>query len=247
MTTTGDQTNAAARPKDAASLIIIDQKHTIPRILMGRRRPDQIFLPNKFVFPGGRTDKSDRFIKSAGSLSSSDLEKLLKDMKGRASLERARTLALTAIRETYEETGLLFAKNIQTETDLRQSSANPVWQKIFEHNFTPSLNGLTFLARAITPPGRPRRYDTRFFCVEAGHIVHREPPLDAELLDQDWFSLDEMRMLDLPHITRAIIEDLDEWLQNGGNSPLLNHPVPYYYYANGAYERDLIRTDTDRA
>jgi len=247
MTSTGDQTNAAVRPKDAASLIIIDQIDAQPRILMGRRRPDQIFLPNKFVFPGGRTDKSDRFIKPAGALAPSDLEKLLKDMKGRASIERAHTLALTAIRETYEETGLLFAKQVQTGTGSRQSSANAVWQKIFEHNFTPSLKGLTFLARAITPPGRPRRYDTRFFCVEARNIVHRDPPLDAELLDQDWFTLEEIRMLDLPHITRAIVEDLDDWLQNGGNSPLLNHPVPYYYYANGAYERDLIRTDKDRA
>ncbi len=247
MMTTGSPNKAAERPKDAATLIIINYQREVPRILMGRRRPDQIFMPNKFVFPGGRLDRTDRFVTPAGQLEPDDLSKLLVDMKGRPSIERAQSLALTAIRETYEETGLLFAQPCQTGKKKAQTSSNSVWQKIFDSNLMPALNGLKFLARAITPPGRTRRYDTRFFCVDAKLITHREPPLDAELLDQDWFALDEIRMLDLPHITRAIVEDLDEWLQAGGNSSPLNQSVPYYYYANGSFERELITSSAKQA
>ena len=50
---------AAQRPRDAATLIIVDQGPGGPRVLMGQRRMDQVFMPGKFVFPGGRVDAED--------------------------------------------------------------------------------------------------------------------------------------------------------------------------------------------
>ena len=48
------------RPKDAASLIILDRRGSEPKVLMGRRHPGHAFMPGKFVFPGGRIDAGDR-------------------------------------------------------------------------------------------------------------------------------------------------------------------------------------------
>ena len=95
------------RPKDAATLILVDRTGPAPRILMGRRRASQVFLPNKFVFPGGRVDRCDRTMPALGDLPEIDRARLLHDMKGEPSDARARALGLTAIRETFEEAGLV--------------------------------------------------------------------------------------------------------------------------------------------
>lgn len=226
----------ALRPRDAATLIVVDPSGSEPRILMGRRRPDQVFLPNKFVFPGGRVDRSDRTAPCCDALPDGEVEKLLHDMKGAASRSRAQALALAALRETYEETGLVIGNPaLQRQPEVSATS----WRAFHATGYLPALSGLRFLARAITPPGRPRRYDTRFFAVDAAAIAHRGPPLDEELSGIDWFTIDEARGLDLPNITRAIIEDLADRLVAGAlASPLA--PVPYYFFAKGSFCRQLI-------
>lgn len=45
---------AALRPRNAATLILIDRTRRTPKILMGRRHPGLAFMAGKFVFPGGR-------------------------------------------------------------------------------------------------------------------------------------------------------------------------------------------------
>ncbi len=242
------QKNAARtqRPRDAATLIIVDQSGP-PRILMGRRRPQQIFLPNKFVFPGGRADKVDRSVPAADELHDNELAKLLLDMKGSPSAARARGLALAALRETYEEAGLLIGREtgeaVQGAQD-RSPSSNDLgtWEGFFGEAISPSLAPLTFLARAITPPGRPRRYDTRFFIVNATHIAKTVQPPDDELRDLDWFTIDEARRLDLPNITRAIVEDLNEFMKLGSvGSSTPDWGVPFYFFKSGSFERVLLR------
>ena len=94
------------RPRDAATLVIVDTARNEPRVLMGRRRADQVFLPGKYVFPGGRVDRGDGAVEAAHELKDGEIAKLLMDMKGRASVTRARALALAAVRETYEEAGI---------------------------------------------------------------------------------------------------------------------------------------------
>jgi 8-oxo-dGTP pyrophosphatase MutT (NUDIX family) len=209
---------------------------------MGQRRMDQVFMPGKFVFPGGRLDKVDRDIASVDELRPVESAKLLLQMKGAPSSARARALALAAVRETFEETGILIAGAGPGKT---ATSGSPTWDAFFQCGYLPKIGGLAFLARAITPPGRPRRYDTRFFCVRAEEIAHKIEHADGELSRLDWLTIEDARGLDLPAITRVILEDLLEFLQAGQDRD--NWPVPYYHHQNGKFRRDLLRIDPDPA
>ena len=84
---------ARMRPRDAATLILVDRSSGEPRILMGRRGDAQVFMPGKYVFPGGRVDKTDRDVPIADDLKATDAERLLIDMKGWPSMGRARAVA----------------------------------------------------------------------------------------------------------------------------------------------------------
>jgi len=223
------------RPRDAATLIIVDRAGREPRVLMGKRRMDQVFMPGKFVFPGGRADKDDRLVATADHLRDGELQKLLLDMKGSTSVNRARGLALAAIRETFEEAGLV----IGTKTQAAPTSAIEGWREFFGYGFLPKLADLTLFARAITPPGRPRRYDTRFFCVAAEAIACEVTPPHDELSGVAWFTLEEARGLDLPSITRVILEDLADRLKTGHIEDS-QAPVPFYHNRHGNFVRELL-------
>ena len=88
----------AVRPRDAATLIIVRQDGSQPRVLMGRRAASHKFMPNKFVFPGGRVDVGDGRLRPPRDLHPAVMDRLRMDR----SESRARGLALAAIGETYE-------------------------------------------------------------------------------------------------------------------------------------------------
>jgi 8-oxo-dGTP pyrophosphatase MutT (NUDIX family) len=227
----------ALKPQDAATLIIVDRSSTGTRVLMGRRRLDQVFMPGKYVFPGGRVDKQDRLISSHDELRPAELQKLLVDMKGTVSAARARAIALASIRETFEEAGIVIgAETPATGGDLPHET----WRSFFGRGFAPRLAELTFFARAITPPGRPRRYDTRFFCVDARAITARLDMSDGELSAIEWVTVDQARELDLPPITRVILEDLLDRLDSGRLEDG-SMAIPYYHHKNGSFRRELLR------
>jgi len=228
----------ALRPRDAATLLIVDTTSGEARVLLGRRRPDMVFMPGRYVFPGGRVDRADRQIAVEHDIGASDLKKLMVAMKGTPSEGRARALALAAVRETFEEAGLLIGR------PLRRALAHraPGWQAFYAAGFAPALAELTFFARAITPPGRPRRYDTRFFCAPAEAIVHRVSVADGELSDLEWHSIPQARTLELPNITRVVLEDLGERVAAGGLRAR-DFPVPFYHRRNGSYRRDMITAE----
>ena len=228
----------ALRPRDAATLIIVDQTSGEPRVLLGRRRLDMVFMPGRYVFPGGRVDRGDRHVASDNDLQPAELKKLMVAMKGQASTARARGLALAAVRETFEEAGLLIGTPLGAGTPPKA----PAWRRFFAHGYQPALGALRFFARAITPPGRPRRYDTRFFCVSAAAIAQRIGVGDGELSDLEWHSIAHARGLELPNITRVVLEDLGERI-GAGALDASDVPVPFYHRLNGAYRRDLIGID----
>jgi 8-oxo-dGTP pyrophosphatase MutT (NUDIX family) len=235
----------ALRPRDAATLIIVDTSSGEARVLLGRRRLDMVFMPGRYVFPGGRVDRADRQIAleqdiTADDLKDLDRKKLMIAMKGTASEARARALALAAVRETFEEAGLLLGRPLKAPLQLKA----PSWQAFYAAGFAPALAKLSFFARAITPPGRPRRYDTRFFCVPAEAIVHRVAVADGELSDLEWLSIPQARTLELPNITRVVLEDLGERVAAGGFAAE-DFPVPFYHRRNGSYRRDLITAEAE--
>jgi 8-oxo-dGTP pyrophosphatase MutT (NUDIX family) len=166
-------------------------------------------------------------------------------MKGTPSAARARGLALAAVRETFEETGLVVGRRTAHPSEPAVSE-KPEMTRL---GFLPALSGLAFLARAITPPGRPRRYDTRFFCVGAEAIAHDAglSAADGELSALQWLSFEETRGLDLPSITRVVLEDLRDRIARGRlDDPV--HEVPYYHHRNGTFRRDRLQlSDADGA
>lgn len=223
------------RPRDAATLMIVDKSGTEPRILMGKRSDKHVFYPGAYVFPGGRVDPGDSRLAGPEDLHPEVMRKLLVDMKGSTSPNRARGLARAALRETFEETGVL----IGHPKSGTHSSRSPSWRAFLSHGVTPSLDRLVFFARAITPPRRPRRYDTRFFCVDADAIAETVRPQDSELLALHWLTHDEAHALELPRITEVILDALFERLAEGG-LPSVDEPVPYFFMQNGRFERSTL-------
>ena len=101
-----DGFHAEEEPRDAATLIIIDRSATEAKVLLGRRHMRHVFLPGKFVFPGGRVDPTDWTMPSAKLLHPDTTRKLLVDTE-LWSETAAQALALAAVRETFEETGMV--------------------------------------------------------------------------------------------------------------------------------------------
>lgn len=232
-----EQSIPVARPKEAATLIIVRNDGTRPRILMGQRHENHKFMPNKFVFPGGRLDAADSRIKPVEDLSPATIERLMKRMRGVPSPARARALALAAIRETFEETGLVLGQKVEKPL----TSRNKDWSEYFAQGVAPALSKVEFIARAITPPYRSRRFDTRFFIAGAELVqgdLH-DTRGSGELLGLHWLTIDDAKDLDLPNITRAILDDLGERLVLPA-ARQSERPVPFIYFRNGSPVREQL-------
>jgi 8-oxo-dGTP pyrophosphatase MutT (NUDIX family) len=222
------------RPRAAAALILIDRAADPPRVLMGRRNPKLAFMGDRFVFPGGRVDPSDRRMQALGALPQATAEGLASRRRGGANAACA--LALAAIRETYEETGYLVGGRVE----IARAAPAGAWSRFAACGVLPRLDGVRLIARAITPPGRVRRFDTAFLCVEAHSVATREPRafgLDDELVEIAWIALDEIEKFPLPVITRVIFSELAARLDRGLDR---DDPVPFYRQIRGRWRRETL-------
>jgi 8-oxo-dGTP pyrophosphatase MutT (NUDIX family) len=222
------------RPRDAATLIVLDRSGSDVLVLMGRRHARHAFMPGKFVFPGGRTDPADSRVPVAVGLIASEAARIA-GSGARATDTRARAIALSAIRETYEEAGLLIG------TAGNFTTTRPDWEAFAEHRVCPSLEGLRFIARAVTPPGRVRRFDTRFLAVWRDKVAVSLPdggPTN-ELEELVWLPMADAKKLDLPQITSTILGDLELRLKE---DPALNPggPAPFYRMQRNRFIRDIV-------
>ena len=167
-----DLSSPVIRPKDAATLILVDRSTDRPKVLLGRRHQNHKFMPGKFVFPGGRVEPADRQMASAAHLDPQVEDRLMRGLR-RPSPARARALVLAAIRETFEETGLLIGlRGLDAFTD-HGATTSSMWAAFATAGVNPDLTNIHFVARAITPPGRSRRFDTRFFTADASSVTAR--------------------------------------------------------------------------
>lgn len=188
------------RPRDAATLIIV-RGGKPPQVLMGHRAPGHVFMASKWVFPGGRIDRSDFTAASANEPAPLTAAALGREMLP----HRARALMLTAVRETFEETGLILGQSAPPA-----SVAGP-WREFRAAGALPDLAALSYIARAITPPGRTRRFDARFFLTDADALLSPEPTAGSGELDEiAWLPLDDARALNLPAITRFVLDEVAE-------------------------------------
>lgn len=194
------------KPRDAATLILVRGGG---EVMMGQRSKGHVFMPDKWVFPGGGVDPGDVRLPAAAELTP-ETEALLR--QGGTVRRAPRAFALAAARETREEAGLTLGDGAG-----------------------PDLSKLVYVARAITPPYRPRRFDARFFMADAAEVLCDDCPIQGEeLLHIRWFSLDEAESLDLPSITRFVLKEV--------RARLAGEPIkpPFLRFNRGAHQLERL-------
>jgi 8-oxo-dGTP pyrophosphatase MutT (NUDIX family) len=284
------------RIRDAAAMLIIDRSGPVPKVLFGRRHHGHKFMPGQFVFPGGRVERADRYMHTATPLDAHVEAQLMKELRY-PSAEKARGFPLAAIRETFEETGLVLGTRPPSPSPQSKSAVadfdhlnewpkpaytrfrlgegrrggaggygtavphsptptpdpspqgggeqkrppSEAWANYARFGVVPDLAAVHFIARAITPPGRPRRFDTRFFALDADTIAASFDGVvgpDTELVELVWLPIEDTAKLDMPAITMAVVEELKIRTANGFSHHL---PVPFYRTQRGRRLRELLK------
>ncbi len=230
-----DQSHPNTRPRDSATLILVDTRGSVPKVLLGRRHMRHRFMPGKFVFPGGRVEPGDRQMASHAPLDQRHIARLMTQVR-RPSALKAASFALAAVRETYEETGLMLG--VPAATEFRAPAGD--WEAFAKAGIVPDLGALHFIARAITPPRRPRRFDSRFFTADISAIARRDEGFvgpDKELVELVWMPITEAQNLDMPGITAVALEELQDRIATGMS---LEHPAPLYRMLHKRFVRELL-------
>ncbi len=186
--------------RHAATVVILrGDRQAGARVLMGQRGAAAAFMPSKYVFPGGAVDPADSAAPRQGLLAPDCATRL--GLHPVAQPPAPEALATAALRELAEETGLHLSP-----------TAPPA--------------PLRFVFRAITPPGRSRRFDARFFLIDASHLAGDPDDFSAasdELSHLHWIGLSEARSLDLPFITEVVLAELAARLSGAPD-----HGVPFF-------------------
>ena len=215
--------------RDAATLILVRDPGTNPKVLMGQRGDKAAFMPSKFVFPGGAVDDTDAAIP------------MIRAMNGlcRARLAEAAgrteplSLVAAAIRELWEETGLILGQPHRWPGTPPES-----WRGFADTGHLPAPTGMRFVFRAITPPGRPRRFDARFFLADAARLANDPDDFSRasdELSHLQWIPLSKARSFDLPFITEVVLAEVAARL------PALDAPESVPFFRNNDEESLFLR------
>jgi 8-oxo-dGTP pyrophosphatase MutT (NUDIX family) len=199
MSETVEPRRRAVRPRDAATLVLYRREGGELRVLMGQRSSGHKFMPDRYVFPGGRIDRADYQVAPATPLH----PRVEANLARSAGPAKARALALAAVRETFEETGLIIGRR----TDAAPPRVPEAWRPFYQTGFAPALDGLEYFTRAVTPPFRPIRFNARFFMAPADEVAG-ELKGSGELLYLDWLPVGKAKELPLPNITKYVLEHL---------------------------------------
>ncbi len=195
---------------------------------MGQRRTRDAWS-KLYVFPGGRVDRGDSRVVPARPLTATVERRLAQG----CSPARARALAVAAIRETWEETGL----RIAAPTASVPSRVPEDWRGFLDRGEAPDLGGLHLLCRAITPPKRPKRFNARFFIVDAARAQGTLSG-NGELHDLHWIDLEATDRLETPVITRVVLQELRELLAKYGRATTARR-TPLFKTVHGEHRRLL--------
>lgn len=194
--------------RNAATVIVLRDRMSDPHILMGQRGASAAFMPNKFVFPGGAVDAADADIPLAAPMTALCRERLTED----ADPALAHPLAVAAVRELWEETGQILG-----QPGAWDGTPPEDWQSFAATGHVPAAQGLQFVFRAITPPGRPRRFDARFFLLDAEELSSDPDDFSSacdELSHLQWIPLRKARDFDLPFITEVVLAEVEARAQS---------------------------------
>jgi 8-oxo-dGTP pyrophosphatase MutT (NUDIX family) len=217
--------------RDAATVVLVRRDPDGPRVLMGQRGGAAAFMPDKFVFPGGAVDADDLALEGEPPLELETARRLAMD----TSPELFRALPRAAVRELWEETGLVLGR---PDPSAATSPVPPSWRGFFAAGYVPHTSALRLMFRAITPPGRPRRFDARFFLAEADSLACGGENFAAagdELAHLQWIDLATARGLPLPFITEVVLSEVAALLAEPGP-----RPVPFFHQQAGSMRYSLI-------
>jgi 8-oxo-dGTP pyrophosphatase MutT (NUDIX family) len=203
--------------RDAATILVIRRDgREGPEVLMGQRGAQAAFMPNKFVFPGGAVDAADASVPHAGAMPQPCAARIA------AGGGDAQAIFMAALREMWEETGLRLSAPGEWP-----NAVPPNWEAFAEGGHLPAPAGLTYIFRAITPPGRPRRFDARFFVADAALITGDADDFSAacdELSHLQWVPMARARSFDLPFITEVVLAEAMALAEHGGTP----ESVPFF-------------------
>lgn len=224
-------TRKAVKPADAAGLVLIrGDKSGEPEILLGLRSGRSRFLPDIHVVPGGRLDTSD-------ALPSGFEETLHPSVSQHLMARNARrpeAFLRAALRETFEETGLLIGR--PAGAGRGAVPTQEIWRTYESAGIAPAFRDMSFVLRAITPRYSPRRFNTRFFVVD-GELAQGELRGNGELLELGWYGERKLPDLRLVDVTQALLsEALRRW--RDGDRRSTEHPKLLIYFNNSM----IIRT-----
>lgn len=177
------------RPRDAASLILWRIGGSGPEVLMGRRHSRHRFMPDVMVFPGGRVDPDDHRQPAVSEL----VPATRRMLERRATPGRARAIGIAAARELFEETGLVLG-------DRRGEAV------------AADLGALHYVCRAVTPGGRPIRFNARFLAAPA-ESVHGDIAGSGELEHLGWYTPEAAHRHRVADITGKVLVEFLDWLE----------------------------------
>jgi 8-oxo-dGTP pyrophosphatase MutT (NUDIX family) len=146
--------------RDAATVVLLRDGVAGIEAWLLTRVTQMVFAAGVTVFPGGRVDASDADLPFSGSAYT--------EVAGRFGCDEpmARALLGAAVRETFEETGVLLSVPAADLSELRadvEDGRLAFGDLLRSHGLSVDADGLQPWARWVTPAGETRRYDTRFF------------------------------------------------------------------------------------
>jgi 8-oxo-dGTP pyrophosphatase MutT (NUDIX family) len=214
---------AAVPPIDAASLILLRGEGEGLEVLVGRRSVRAKFMPGVYVFPGGGVEAPDRLAWSVEA--------------GAESLApRLRRSARAALRETWEEVGVLVGRVAAppAAAPVLPTEA-PIERAYRAHGLTAAIDRLRYVGRAITPVYSSRRFNTRFFVGDGGDVFG-EPRAGEELDEPGWRRLEQDLLESLRDVTRFMLARA--LALRGGTA---SGPAPLFYWARNARRLGICR------
>jgi len=210
------------KPKDSASLIVLRRTGNQLQVLMGKRGKKAVFS-GVYVFAGGKVEKEDYLPRPATTLKG--------DLPYRISSKPESSLgfAMAAVRETFEETGLLLGAS----GDLG-STNNDSWDQIRALNLAPDLAKLEYVGHAITPASKAVRFNAKFFCAWESDMSGKLAG-SGELTDLAFLNIQKALKLPLVDVTQFMLEEIIRRDAKGFSTP---KTYPFFgYRKNHRYQR----------
>jgi len=205
------------RPRDAASLVLLRDGKTGLEVLIGRRGKGARFMPGRYVFPGGRVTAGDARLWAG---------------EADEDARQVRALKHAALRETFEETGLVVGRRSRPAPAGSNGALSPIEQAYARHGLAPAPDLLRLDGRAITPTDSPIRFHARFFVADGAHAAGELTPCE-ELEDLHWHPIEGEPPSEMQNVTRFMLRcAVEAWR---GMAPA--EPPLYWHRGN----RSLVR------